>query len=54
MKVHTRSEFLTIMRAMLDDMEQDHEEQTGVTATDEMPFDEWQAELTACYENTVA
>ncbi|USM11565.1 hypothetical protein vBCbaSRXM_120 [Citromicrobium phage vB_CbaS-RXM] len=54
MKTHTRSQFLVLMRALLDDMEQDHEDCTGVTETDEMPFEEWQAELTTCYENTVA
>jgi len=53
-KVYTRAAYLATVKPLLDEMERDHEEHTGVTATDEMPFEEWQDEITALHANTVA
>lgn len=47
-----RAEFLARARQLLDDMEQDHEEHTGVTATDEMSFGQWMIEIESAHENT--
>lgn len=49
-----RTAFIAMMRDMLDEMETDHEEHTGIADTETMPFKDWLGELEALHENTRA
>ncbi len=51
-KLFNRKDAMKVIREMCDELEEDHEEQTGVSDVDEMPMDEWIAELRALFDNT--
>lgn len=48
----TRAEFADKMRNLVDELLEDHEEQTGVTDTETHDWDYWTNQITACYINS--
>ncbi len=48
----TRKQFVSLMRELLTELEQDHEKCTGTSAQARMSYRAWCDDLTALYENT--
>ena len=48
----TRKTFIAHMRGMLPEFEQDHEEHTGISDDELMPFEDWLFAILALFENT--
>lgn len=48
----TRSEFIQKARGLLDELESDHEEQTGMSDSETLDFSDWCDELISAYLNS--
>lgn len=51
-KEYTRAEFLVRARELLTEMEQDHEDCTGIPADEKMPLAEWLDDMQNCEDNS--
>lgn len=47
-----RSEFVKMVRELVDELEEDHEEHTGITETESLDFSAWLNEIESLYTNT--
>lgn len=48
----TRKEFLAKTRDLLDEIEESHEESTGISDTETQDWDEWLSDLNAAFVNS--
>lgn len=48
----TRKEFIEKARGLIDEMEHDHEEQTGMSETETQDFSDWCDDLISAYLNS--
>lgn len=49
---YNRSEFIALMKEMLEELEEVHEDYTGVGSEEQHPFSFWQQELSNAEGNT--